>query len=978
MRKITLFVSLLLVLSGKAQLLSWTPTFITDTSSNVSIICDASQGNQGLYNYKSLTDVYVHIGLITSKSTSASNWRYVPTASVWGTTNPQIQCTSLGNNKWQYTIKGGIRTFFGVTDATEQIYKIAILFRNGNGDSSLRNIDGSDMYIPIYPEGGFYTRLDAPFRQPTYSPILVPITKGIGDNITITANTNQSSNITLYFNGNQVGTASNALTATASTNISTSGTQTIIAVSNNGTTTSSDTSTFFVSAATTIAPLPTGITDGINYEAGDTSAVLVLYAPQKNHIIVLGDFNNWKPSSAYLMNLTPDSLRFWLRVTGLKSGTEYAYQYLIDDTLQVADYNSEKVLDKNVDPQIPSSSYPNLMSFPANAYGSIASVLQTGQTPYNWQVTNFTRPDKRNLIIYELLVRDFVAAQNWQTLTDTLTYLKRLGINAIEVMPFCNFEGYSSWGYNPNFFFAPDKVYGTPTALKQFVDACHQQGIAVIMDLAMQDVFGSSPLASMYWNSALSEPTANNPWLNQTPTHPYNVGSQFNHSSPATIALRNRVYAHWLNDYHLDGFRFDLAGGYTQTNYGTGSNSAWESNYDQGRVNTWDSIYSKLQSISPGSYCILESFVSNAELQTYVGNGMMVWGGGADMNSSATQASMGYNSNWDLSSGLYSANGFSQPGLVDYQESHDETVGGDERIMFKNENYGNNAGAAYNIQDTATGLKRAAMTAALWALLPGPKMMLQFGELGYDYSPDACSNGALTCGNTDPKPLPWSNYYTNSQRQALYTVYSKLFNLRNTPAYVNTFTNNGNSSNTQYSLGGSIKWISDYGGDSLQVLGYGNFSTTQQSGTVNFPSTGTWYNLMNDSLLTVTSIPNYLTLNPGEYYVYVKKLQNNTVTAVNTVTDPNNEIKLSIYPDPVQTSSIIQYYVPKNGNVTINVFDTYGRKLANLVNEFKTQGNQTVSLNSNGLNTGNLANGLYLVQLQINGQQITQKFILTK
>ncbi|NIT58187.1 MAG: alpha-amylase, partial [Aliifodinibius sp.] len=75
-----------------------------------------------------------------------------------------------------------------------------------------------------------------------------------------------------------------------------------------------------------------------------------------------------------------------------------------------------------------------------------------------------------------MLIRDFTATQNWKGLQDTLSYLKRLGVNAIEVMPFNNFEGYSSWGYNPNFYFAPDKVYGTETAVKQFIDACHQKG----------------------------------------------------------------------------------------------------------------------------------------------------------------------------------------------------------------------------------------------------------------------------------------------------------------------------------------------------------------------------------------------------------------------------------------------------------------------------------------------------------------------
>ena len=69
-------------------------------------------------------------------------------------------------------------------------------------------------------------------------------------------------------------------------------------------------------------------------------------------------------------------------------------------------------------------------------------------------------------MIYELLVRDFVAAHDWKTLQDTLSYLKRLGINAIEIMPFNEFEGNESWGYNPDFYFAPDKYYGTENALK--------------------------------------------------------------------------------------------------------------------------------------------------------------------------------------------------------------------------------------------------------------------------------------------------------------------------------------------------------------------------------------------------------------------------------------------------------------------------------------------------------------------------------
>ena len=223
----------------------------------------------------------------------------------------------------------------------------------------------------------------------------------------------------------------------------------------------------------------------------EASVTLVLYAPSKTSVSVIGDFpgSNWTVQPQYQMTNTADGFYWTLRIKGLTSGTEYAYQYLIDDSIQVADYNTEKVLDKNVDPGISSTTYPGLKTFPAQASGTLASIIQTGQTAYNWQVTNFSKPDKRNLVIYELLVRDFLAASNWQTLKDTLNYLKKLGINAIEVMPFNNFEGASSWGYNPNFYFAPDKVYGTETALKQFIDACHQNGMAVIMDMVLNHSF---------------------------------------------------------------------------------------------------------------------------------------------------------------------------------------------------------------------------------------------------------------------------------------------------------------------------------------------------------------------------------------------------------------------------------------------------------------------------------------------------------
>jgi glycosidase len=613
--------------------------------------------------------------------------------------------------------------------------------------------------------------------------------------------------------------------------------------------------------------LPPGVVDGINYEPGDTSAILVLYAPGKSSIYVIGDFNNWTQSSDYLMNVTPDGNRFWKGITHLTPGFEYAYQYLIDGTLRVADYNTEKILDPVNDQFIPASTYPNLKPYPTGKTTGIVSILQTAKPAYNWQVTNFVRPDKRNLVIYELLVRDFVAAQNWQTVKDSLSYLKSLGINAIEVMPFNEFEGNISWGYNPDFYFAPDKFYGTETALKQFIDECHKQGIAVIMDMVLNHSFGQSPMVQMYWDSVNNRPEANNPWYNPAPKHAFNVGYDINHESQATIDFVNRVINHWLINYKIDGFRCDLAKGFTQkqTCDNSGNNcdvNAWSA-YDSSRVAIWKRYYGFMQTASAGSYCILEEFAANDEEKELSDNGMLLWG---NLNKEFNQGTMGYDTpspdgaTWNFNWGIYTERGWDQPGLITYQESHDE-----ERLMYRNEQYGNSNGL-YNIKDTAIALKRNGMAAAFWSMIPGPKMMWEFGELGYDFSINRCIDGSISDNcRTDPKPVRW-DYYEDADRKALYDVYSKLLKLRTTENYDSAFTTGAINDD----LGSAIKWES-ISGDSLKVMVLGNFDVVVESATVTFPSTGIWYSYLTDSTTNIASTSVNVTLQPGEYYVFTNK-----------------------------------------------------------------------------------------------------------
>lgn len=951
-----------LAVSAKGQLLTMSPLFPTDTS-GLSIVVDCSKGNQGLLNYGSTNDVYVHVGVITDQSVSSSDWKYAPFT--WGTTNPQAKATYLGDNKYGYAISD-IRSFFNVP-AAETILRVAVLFRNGSGSQAQRNGDGSDMYLPVY-NGKLAARFILPPFQPYYTPIPEPINKLPGDTLRVKWMVNKPATLSLYVNGAPMLTAGAADSLEKVLTITAPGNQQVIATADDGINPRADTLSFFVAGAVNIAPLPSGVKEGINYPAGDTSVILVLFAPQKNKILVTGDFNNWTQQTAYQMNRTPDSNYYWLRINGLTPAAEYAYQYIVDDTLVVADYNTEKVLDKNVDPAIAATTYPGLKPFPAKAGGTLAGIIQTAKPAYTWQVDHFQRPDKRGLVIYELLLRDFISPADWQSLRDTLGYLKRMGVNAVEVMPFNNFEGASSWGYNPNFYFAPDKVYGTETALKQFIDACHQQGMAVIMDMVLNHSFGSSPMVQLYFDNARGIPATNNPWFNQYATHAYNVGYQFNHESPATKTFTQRVLAYWLNNYHIDGYRFDLAKGFTQkrTCDTMGNNcdvAAWGA-YDSSRVAIWDTIYHQLQAVSPGSYCILEMFADNPEQQVEADDGMMLWG---NMNYNFNQATMGYSSGRDLSGGLYSSLGWREPGLVVYQESHDE-----ERLMYKNEQYGNSSGS-YTIKDKATGLQRNAMAAAFWALLPGPKMLWEFGELGFDYSINTCSNGTVDAGGscrTDPKPSGWP-YLADTARAKLHAVYAAMLKLR--ASYPGLAVPSGISS----SLSGAFKSL-QLSTDSLRVMVIGNFDVAPASGEVVFPDGGTWFDYFTGEPFSATGNAQSLTLAPGEYRVYTSK------NLVNAVTTPaanggsgSNPFGIKIYPNPVVNgSSLVEYQLPENGQTSVVLLNGMGQSLGSADLGLQAAGTHTLSMGQWPLPLSSLANGYYVLKMVSQGKSSQSAFMV--
>jgi len=945
----------MLVLAGWAPA-AWAQSPVTvspsyfNADTQLTLTYDATLGNGGLANYSG--DVFIWTGVITDKSTNDSDWHFVAGTSFSSPATSE-RMTPLGNHK--YSIILTPRTYYpGFAASGEVLKKLAMVFRGTGGSPEGKGTGGSDIVV-------------APGVQVAFtSPSTATTVVAAGTSVAVAGTASVASTLTLTLNGTQVAQQTNATTISANVTVNQQGSNTLVLTANDGTSTATATATIIVAPTVTTAPLPTGAkADGITYLANGTSAILTLTAPNKSYVYVIGEFNNWQTTTAGLMKKTSTvntdaaTGRWWVQIDGLTPGQEYAYQFLVDGQLRVADSYSEKILDPDNDKYIPAVTYPNLKAYPTGSTTGLVSVLQTNQAAYTWTATNFQRPARTNMVVYELLVRDFVARHDYQTLRDTLNYIQRLGINTIELMPVNEFDGNDNWGYSPCFYFAPDKYYGTKNNLKALVDECHKRGIAVVLDMVLNHSTGLSPMVQLY-GSISGGPTADNPWFNTSAPHPYSVYNDLNHESPYTRYFSKQVIKFWLQEYHIDGYRFDLAGGFSQK----AKTTATYGQYDPSRVAIWEDYYNYQMSVDPTSYPILEHFpdgVSGSnptdEGKVLSDYGMMLWG---NVNYSYTQAAMGYNTGWDLSYGYYGnqgGRGWSQPNEVSYMESHDE-----ERMQFKNKMYGNASGT-YSVKDPATGLKRNELSAALFFSQPGPRMVWQFGEVGYDYSINSCSDGITIDNNcrTAAKPIRW-DYYQDANRRHLYNTYSALIALRKQPVF---------AAPTSYvqNLGGAVKTINIANAD-LAVVTVGNFDVVPATATITFPQTGTWYNYLTGQAVNITNTSTVLTMQPGDYTVYTSKKV--TVGApLATQAQQAATFQLSVAPNPAAGTTTLAYALPTAATTTIAVQNLLGQTVRQLAPARQAAGAQSQILSLQGL-----APGVYLVRLQANGQAQTARLLL--
>ncbi len=789
-------------------------------------------------------ELYAHLGVIVE-----GEWKFVP--SDWGTTDEKVHFKKIADNSYELKLEPSVREYFqsGETPVT----RIAIIVRTADGNTKSHDADQ------------FCSVTDNKYKAEEFNPEVV--TK----------------------------------------------------------------------------KMPEGVQHGINYNE-DNSVTFVLYDQDKDkqshkYCYIVGDWNGWERKDEGAMFWDGSQGCWWITLDGFDADKEYRFQYRLGTSgggdIYVSDPYTEIVYDEWNDQYI-----DGVPAFPEGAR-ALVSAFQINRPAYTWQNSDFKVEDRHDLVIYEMHFRDFTTSQNIAGAMDQLDYIEDLGVNAIQLMPIQEFDGNLSWGYNPNHWFALDKYYGTREQYKEFIDECHGRGIAVIVDVVYNHATGQHPWTKMWWSgNATAE---NNPFFNVTPTHPFNVYHDMNHENPMVKEHVKKSLEYLLTEYDVDGFRFDLTKGFTQTDSGgdNGDVAKW-GRYDQSRVDILKGYADHIWSVNDNAVVILEHLSDWDEEKVLAEHGMQLW---RNVNHEYRTAVTGGTGDF---TNMYSTAPFG--GFVGYMESHDEErlcygagedasaitwgvigIGNDwdndkkmsaDGVFFvaknvkaaandrfkirkagewndsynygaSSENYKLTVGKGYVMTNGSSSkdmyvpaagtydiyfcpavetiwlmnagerpeepevgageaedphvvaMRRAGASAAFFLTVPGPKMIWQFGEIGYDYSIEYN-------GRTGEKPVVTADYLADPARKALYDTYAELLRFRReNPRFFDK------DAKFEWTPKGAVKKMTGtVGSKKFHVVG--NFGKAPVE--VALPD-GQWYEFFNDG----AAVSGKVTLKEGEF-----------------------------------------------------------------------------------------------------------------
>ena len=722
-----------------AQVVTTQPTVVQTDSRDIVITFHADQGNKGLMGVGRNTKVYAHTGVITNKSTSSSDWKYAPT---WGDNLPKYELTWVATNTWTLTIPD-INTYYGVP-AGETVKQLAFVFRTADNSKEGKGDGGKDIFVDVLP-AGFQLEIssDLPGSYITWE-------RTGTFNVVCTRN----ADISLSVSTSQTPFAQgyNTTTLKGTYTFATPGETEIVAKATAGGETITRSLKFTRLTGGEYAPYPGGEIQMGAVTNPDGSVTFCIAAPGKESMLLVGSWNDYRITNESLMSYDEDAdgnFYFWQTVKGLQPGKDYIYYYMADGEKAVGDPYANLVLDPWNDRYITSSVFPDMPKYPSSVVSDTpVAVYNSAMNDYDWQIKDFHGPAQSDLIVYELLIRDFTGTEGQARgngtiagVLDKLDYLRSLGVNAIELLPIMEFNGNLSWGYNTNFYFAPDKAYGTPDDYRRLIDEIHARGMAVILDIVFNQSDGLHPWYMMY-------PAAENPFYNAGAPHSYSVLNDWNQDNPLVQRQWHDALKYWITAYKVDGFRFDLVKGlgdndsYNAT-FNPASNT-WSNvtesktnAFNQSRIDRMKALHDAIREVKADAYFINENLAGAKEENEMAKDGEINW---ANINNAACQFAMGYQSESNLNRFYAPQDSRTWGSTVSYAESHDE-----ERMAYKQTKWGV-AGVKDNL---AVSMRRLGSVAAQMLMTPGAHMIWQFQEFGADQTTKNADGG----NNTDNKKV---------------------------------------------------------------------------------------------------------------------------------------------------------------------------------------------------------------------------------
>jgi len=534
----------------------------------------------------------------------------------------------------------------------------------------------------------------------------------------------------------------------------------------------------------------------------DQGVAFRVWAPHATGVAVVGDFNDWKADRHPMAQETDG---YWYAdVAAARIGQQYRF-----------------VL------QTPAGEISRMDPYAREVTHSAGNGV-IHDPNFDWGDDDFQCPPWNELVIYEMHVGTFYDPKpdddkpaTFEDITARLGHLKRLGVNALQLMPIAEFAGDYSWGYNPANLFAVSTSYGGPEAFKQFVKLAHQHGFAVILDVVYNH-FGPSDL-DLWRFDGWSENDGGGiyfyqDWRRKTPwgdTRPdYGRG-------PVRQFIRDNALM-WIEEYHVDGLRMDM------TLYVRKSGPGGADLADGWSLLRW--INQDIATRHPGCITIAEDLQNEPFLTKEASDGGAGFSAQWDANfvhpirQAVTLAADEQRSMAAVAGALqfrYNIDSFER---VIYSESHDEVANGKARVPHEIDP---NDSTGYYAQ------KRSTLASAMVFTAPGIPMLFQGQEF--------LEGGWFR----DTVPVDWDN---SQEFRGVIKLYRDLIKLRlnrggQTRGLCGQYITVTHCNDTEKMVAFHRK---DVGGPGDDVLVVASFSAQERKDyQIGFPAEGQWQLLLN-------------------------------------------------------------------------------------------------------------------------------------